>query len=128
MRMTAKMAADLAPECSATLTNWAKEHSSIHLSLGRDYLPALQPAIEHDIKNKADIFDGAIGMKLARIKGLLQKTGAPKRQKPKLPEAGTGEVRYFLPDWDDLLDEHFDFEGDSFFAALRKPSIQYATT
>jgi hypothetical protein len=113
-RMTAKMAADLAPECSATLTNWAKEHSSVHLSLGKDYLPAVQPAIEREIKDKTDVFDGPIGMKLARIKGLLEKTASPKRRKSPLPEPGSGTVSYFLPDWDDLLDEHFDFEADQF--------------
>jgi hypothetical protein len=119
-RMTKEMAASLAPGCTATLTAWASEHSSIHLSLGKDYLPAVQPAIDQEIKQKADIFDGPIGMKLAQIKGLLEKTGSPKRRKSTILEPGSGNVSYFLPDWDDLLDERFDFEGDRFSGKSRE--------
>jgi len=120
LRMTPEMAAQLAPECSTTLLAWAKQHSSVHLSLGKDYLPAVQPAVEREIGHKTEIFDGPIGMKLSRIKRLLEKTHSPKRQKPKLPQAGSGEVRYFLPDWDDLLDEKFNFEADSFSGTTRE--------
>jgi hypothetical protein len=119
-RMTPLRASALSPQCSATLLNWASNHDSIHLSLGKDYLPAVTPAIENGIKAKAKVFEGPIGMKLAQIKELLEETGSPTRHRPQLPQPGSGSVTYFLPDWDDLLDEHFDFENDTFSGSSRE--------
>jgi hypothetical protein len=119
-RMTPLKATELAPQCSLTLSTWATEHNSIHFSLGKDYLPAVAPAIERDLKGKAEVFGGPIGMKLSQIKGLLEQTGAPARHRPHLPEPGSGSVSYFLPDWDDLLDERFDFESDEFSGTSRQ--------
>lgn len=119
-RMTPLRASEWAPKCMLTLSAWATDHTSIHFSLGKDYLPAVVPAIEHNLKGKAEVFEGQIGMKLSQIKGLLQRTGAPARHRPELPEPGSGRVSYFLPDWDDLLDEHFDFESDEFSGVSRQ--------
>lgn len=118
-RMTAPLASEWAPQCRKTLTSWAENHASVHFSLGKDYLPAVTPAIEHILKNKAEIFEGPIGMKLSQIKGLLERTNSPVRHRPKLPEPGSGSVSYFLPDWDDLLDENFNFESGEFSGASR---------
>lgn len=118
-RMTIPRATEWAPLCGDTLAIWAAEHASVHFSLGKDYLPAVTPAIEHSLKHKAEIFEGPIGMKLSQIKGLLERTGSPVRHRPNLPEAGSGSVSYFLPDWDDLLDENFDFESDTFSGKSR---------
>lgn len=119
-RMTPERALEWAPQCEFTLNSWATSHTSIHFSLGKDYLPAVIPAIERGLKNKIEVFEGPIGMKLSQIKGLLQKTGAPIRRRPRLPEPGSGNVSYFLPDWDDLLDENFDFESDQFSGSSRQ--------
>jgi hypothetical protein len=119
-RMTPLIASEWAPKCLLTLNAWATDHASIHFSLGKDYLPAVVRAIEQDLKDKAQVFEGPIGMRLNRIKGLLHGTGSPARHRPELPEPGSGEVSYFLPDWDDLLDEHFDFELDEFSGASRQ--------
>ena len=119
-RMTALKASDWAAECLATLSTWSTDHASMHFSLGRDYLPAVTQAIEHELKGKAEVFEGPIGMKLSQIKGLLERTGSPPRRKHKLKEAGSGNVSYFLPDWDDLLDEHFDFESGTFSGSSRE--------
>ena len=119
-RMTPLAASAWAPHCSATLNTWAIDHSSIHFSMGKDYLPAIAPALQSEIKGKAEVFAGPIGVKLSQIKGLLQKTKAPARHQPTMPEPGSGSVSYFLPDWDDLLDENFDFDGDEFSGATRE--------
>lgn len=119
-RMTPLRAAEIAPDCTLTLKDWANDHSSIHFSLGKNYLPAVAPAIQNGLGVKSEFFDGPIGMKLHRIKGLLQRTRAPKRHRPKLSEPGSGRVSYFLPDWDDLLDADFNFSSDSFSGASRK--------
>lgn len=119
-RMTPMKASEWAPKCLPTLSAWASEHTSFHFSLGKDYLPAVAAAIEHDLKGKAEVFEGPIGMKLSQIKGLLHQTGSPVRHRPALPEPGSGSVSYFLPDWDDLLDEHFDFEKDEFSGVSRQ--------
>jgi hypothetical protein len=119
-RMTPLRASEWAPECLITLKEWATAHNSIHFSLGKDYLPAVLPAIENSLKAKSEIFAGPIGMKLSQIKTLLERTGAPVRHQPKLPNPGSGKVTYFLPDWDDLLDEHFDFESGEFSGVSRE--------
>jgi hypothetical protein len=119
-RMTPSKALELAPQCAQTLIAWAEDHNSVHFSLGKDYLPAVTPAIEKDLRGKAEVFDGPIGMKLSQIKGLLERTKAPTRHRPELPEPGSGKVSYFLPDWDDLLDGNFDFEADEFSGATRQ--------
>ena len=46
---------------------------------------------------------GPIGLKISQIKSFLDSTSPKPRIKPEL-EGGTGKIRYFLPDWDDLLD------------------------
>jgi hypothetical protein len=117
--MTTLRSSEWAPQCLQTLSTWATEHATVHFSLGKDYLPAVIPAIERGLKNKAEIFEGPIGIKLSQIKGLLERTGAPMRHRPNLPEAGSGNVSYFLPDWDDLLDERFNFESGEFSGASR---------
>lgn len=119
-RMTPLRATEWEPKCRLTLSDWATDHSSIHFSLGKDYLPAVFPTIEHDLKGKAEIFEGPIGMKLSQIKGLLERTGSPVRHRLNLPKPGSGNVSYFLPDWDDLLDEHFDFDSDEFSGSSRQ--------
>lgn len=119
-RMTPLRAEGLAPECQLVLNTWAADHALIHFSLGKDYLPAVQPAIESGLKSKSQIFEGPIGMKLSQIKGLLERTKSPARHRPTVPEPGSGSVSYFLPDWDDLLDENFDFEADEFSGASRQ--------
>lgn len=119
-RMTTVRASELEPSCIHTLSNWADNHSSIHLSLGKDYLPALSSAVNNELHSKTKIFEGPIGMKLNQIKGLLNETTATPRHQANLPEAGSGHVTYFLPDWDDLLDENFDFETDTFSGASPK--------
>jgi hypothetical protein len=113
-RMSPSRAAELAPTCSAVLDSWIKNHQRVHFSLGKDYLPAVAPAIENVLKEKAEVFEGPIGIKLQQIKSFLQSTQSPRRHMARLPQPGGGAVSYFLPDWDDLLDENFDFSTDSF--------------
>ena len=45
-RMDLSTAAAKAAECSSVLTAWAESHQSIHLSLGKDYMPAVEPALD----------------------------------------------------------------------------------
>lgn len=113
-RMNQQKALEWAPKCQAILNAWSNAHSQIHFSLGKDYLPAVEPAINSGLQSETEVFEGPIGMKLHQIKNLLENTGAPERHKPILHEPGSGEVSYFLPDWDDLLDEDFNFELDCF--------------
>ena len=114
-RMDQDTAKSKAKKCSAILQRWAADHTSIHLSLGKDYLPALQPARDSlsTHRNHIEVFEGGIGEKNRRVKNFLSQT-APTKRNPANLEGGTGHLRYFLPDWDDLLDPDFDFEADSF--------------
>ena len=120
-RMDRDAVAAKAPECCATLKEWAEDHNTIHLSLGKDYLPAVQPALDA-LGSKAKVFGGPIGMKLHQIKAFLESTSSTLRKKAEV-EAGSGKVKYFLPDWDDLLDPDFDFEQDTFSGTTRRERI-----
>ena len=118
-RMTAAMARAKADECERTIRRWKESHSSVHLSLGRDYMPAVQPGLKR-LGMEPDVFEGAIGFKQSRVKGFLESTSSPQRRTPVDLEGGSGVRSYFLPDWDDLLDEEFDFEKDRFSGPSRR--------
>ena len=118
-RMNPSIAEKNAKKYSDILRKWAPEHHTVHLSVGKDYLNALQPALtSSDIKQK--VFQGGIGQKMSQIKTLLNSTSYCSR-KPNGAEieGGTGRRSYFLPDWDDLLDPNFDFEQDVFSGSTR---------
>ena len=87
------------------------------MSLGKDYLPALQPALER-ISIESEIFQGGIGQKQSRVKSFLADSSSLPRKKVEV-EGGIGKCYYFLPDWDDLLDPDFDFETDLFSGPTR---------
>ena len=117
-RMDAATANAKAIECAATLRRWANEdHDSVHLCLGKDYLPALKPALE-SLPIPAFRLSGPIGHKNRQLKTMLESAGGMPRVNVDI-EGGTGRCRYFLPDWDDLLDPAFDFEKDRFSGSTR---------
>jgi hypothetical protein len=118
-RMSAKDALAHQAASRELLALWSQDHDRIHFSLGKDYLPAVKESIDHELKDKAEVFEGPIGMKLHQIKSFLQSTNAPKRIIPNL-RVGQSRPTYFLPDWDDLLDPHFDFVGDAFSGSTRQ--------
>lgn len=117
-RMDAATAQEKAPACCETLNEWAQSHRSIHLSLGKDYLPAVQPALEV-LGKKAKVFPGPIGEKLHQVKNFLEASSTAPRISAEV-ESGTGKMSYFLPDWDDLLDPDFDFNTDKFSGPARR--------
>ena len=116
-RMDRTTAQAKASECSTVLTKWARSHSSIDISLGKDYLPAIQPALD-TLNVRPTLFKGAIGEKLYQVKNFLEHSQAAARVKPDI-HGGSGDYLYFLPDWDDLLDPRFEFEADMFSAPSR---------
>ena len=120
-RMDRQTAKAKAGQCSTVLTKWADTHATIDIAVGQDYLPAIQPALEQ-ITITPTVFDGAIGEKLTQVKNFLQHSHAERRAKPDI-QGGSGKCLYFLPDWDDLLDPHFDFEADMFSAPTRAERV-----
>lgn len=116
-RMDSATAKARAPECSTILAKWATTHRSVHVSLGKDYMAAVQPGLE-TLGLESEVFTGGIGERLNRIKTFLRHASPPRRVNARV-EGGTGRFRYFLPDWDDLLDPAFDFAGDSFSGSSR---------
>ena len=116
-RMDFATATARAPECLTILRKWATSHRSVHVALGKDYMPAVQPGLE-TLWLESQIFAGGIGQKLHQIKTFLTETSSPRRVNVNV-EGGTGRFSYFLPDWDDLLDPQFDFDRDSFSGASR---------
>ena len=116
-RMDPATARSQADQCRRILCSWMKNHQSLHISLGKDYLPAIEPAIG-ELQIHTDIFEGTIGKKLNQVKTFLCEAETTPRVIPRL-EGGSGEYLYFLPDWDDMLDPEFDFEADEFSAPTR---------
>ena len=116
-RMDPSAATSIAPKCLRTLEKWAGYHDTFHLSVGKDYLPAVQPAIQK-LKVSTVVYSGPIGEKRSQVTSFLNGTSPGRRVKVEI-EGGTGRTRYFLPDWDDLLDSTFDFERDSFSAPFQ---------
>ena len=118
LRMTPTTARAKAAECSVILKKWADYHDSVYVSLGKDYLPALQPALD-SLPICREEFQGGIGERMRQIKTFLN--DPPSVQRVRAEVEGGGQRRhYFLPDWDDLLDPHFDFERDEFSEPTRK--------
>lgn len=118
MRMNASIYQEKAREYSNILKKWTRDHHTVHLSVGKDYLNALQPALDSsDISQ--EVFQGGIGRKMSNIKSFLESTSSDRREKIEV-EGGTGKRSYFLPDWDDLLDPNFDFEQDAFSGKTRE--------
>ena len=71
-RMSSQLAREKSAQCCATLEKWAKDHSTISLSLGKDYLPAVRPSLER-ISKKTTIFEGPIGEKSRQLKSFSRK-------------------------------------------------------
>ncbi|MCY4654899.1 MAG: tRNA-guanine transglycosylase DpdA [Dehalococcoidia bacterium] len=119
-RMSPEIVGGMIAECSTTLGKWMRSgsHRSVHLSLGKDYIPAVRPGLDA-LGLSPEVFSGGIGEKLHQIKNFLNGSSSVQRDTA-VVEAGTGRTMYFLPDWDDLLDPEFDFEDDSFSGKNRE--------
>lgn len=116
-RMDRTTAESQAPTCTSTLAKWMPNHKSVHISVGKDYMPAIQPGLDK-LNLSPVFFEGGIGRKLKQVKTFFHTSQAVARVKPQV-EAGSGQCLYFLPDWDDVLDPAFDFEADAFSAPRR---------
>ena len=117
-RMTPAMAREKATECSAILKKWADYHDAVYFSLGKDYLPAVEPALKRT-SLPVTPFQGSRGEKASQIKAFLNSTPPVQRVRADV-NGGAGRHCYFLPDWDDLLDPNFDFEQDTFSGPTRE--------
>lgn len=115
-RMDRATAVELAPAVGETAKGWTSRYESIHFCLGKDYLSAF-PQDYEPLWNRAEIFDGPIGIKRQRLGTFIRSLKTTSRTV--VPDSPAGRLAYFLPDWDDLLDPDFDFEKDSFSAAKR---------
>ena len=112
-RMDSQAAALHAHQCTSTLRKWSDSHSSVHLALGKDYLPAIQPGMD-GIDLAPNYFGGPIGQKQSQLKKFLYQQSPKPRETQTPPQRRQGRLAYFLPDWDDLLDPEFDFAQDTF--------------
>ena len=117
-RLTPATAAALSAQCARVFGKWRDSHASIHLALGRDYLPAITPALVGGFPT--EFFHGGIGEKQGRLKKFLHsQPSKPRNRKNTERSAGFLAPKYFLPDWDDMLDPDFDFARDAFSAPKR---------
>ena len=121
LRMTPERARTLTDQCQSALSKWrADGHADVHVALGKDYMPAVEPGLAA-YGDKVRRFEGGIGEKRRQLNDLLRSFSA-KPRKPRFidpPPAADTPSLYFLPDWDDLLDPNFDFDGDDFSGNTR---------
>lgn len=116
-RMDRSTAAAHSIQCEQVLKKWTTDHDSVHLALGRDYAPAIQPGLDN-LDIIPEFFGGPIGMKLSQVKKFLH-SQTPQRRERADTTPTSGPLKYFIPDWDDLLDPNFNFALDSFSGATR---------
>lgn len=109
-RMTRDLSNKWRPGSTKTLQAWGQRHDSVSLVLGKDYLPALDRDLLDRRGIKTEVVRGGIGTKLGGLRNLLH--GMEHQTRPAKPDASPGRPLYFLPDWDDMLDKHFDFAAD----------------
>lgn len=121
LRMTPEIAQAQVAQCRDALSKWRGDgHANIHVALGKDYLPAVEPGLAA-YGDKVGRFEGGIGAKRRQLNDLLRSFSAEPRT-PRFIEPAPAANRpplYFLPDWDDLLDPHFNFNGDNYSANTR---------
>lgn len=119
MRMDQDRARAKAGECAMILRRWREEEriSKVHVVLGPDYQPAVAPALE-SIGAECQYFDGPIGMRQSQVRNFLHQHSEERKKKyiQRIP----GAMRYFIPDWDDMLDPDFNFDSDTFSEPDRK--------
>src|SRR5215218_7582810 len=111
-RMTRDLSDKWRPGSTKTLQAWGQQHDSVSLVLGKDYLPALDRNLLEQRGINTKVVQGGIGTKLGCLRHLLH--GMEHQARPAKPDVLPGRPLYFLPDWDDMLDKHFDFATDRF--------------
>lgn len=121
-RMTYERAKELEGQVLGTLKEWANACETLTVICGRDYLQPLSNCIRGAGFKNIEIADGSIGRKLQFLHDYLQQRPSSRRSAVTLAEVDRLRTHqmYFLPDWDDMLDEHYDFENDHFSTANRK--------
>lgn len=118
-RMTYERARELQGQVLGVLKEWASICTSLTVVCGKDYLWPISDCLHDAGFRDVQIADGPIGKKLQFLLHYLQRTPSSRRTTVAEIEKLRTQM-YFLPDWDDMLDEHYDFETDRFSAATRK--------
>lgn len=116
-RMTLERARLISREATEVARRWAQEHASVHLVLGKDYLAALDTDALRAQGVEPTVAEGPIGRKLQHLSQLMKRLRGPRRPRP---PRSLDRPLYFLPDWDDMVDEGYDFQADRFSARDRK--------
>lgn len=111
-RMTRDRADGWKAASTKTLRDWGGQYDSVSLLLGKDYLRALEPEVLE--RDGVKPIEGGIGTKNGKLRSMLH--GMGRQDRPSGPEPPLDRMLYFLPDWDDMLDERYDFEADRFSA------------
>jgi hypothetical protein len=112
-RMTTNRANELYGSVNKTLAEWSTAHSRVDLILGQDYLSSIDRRQVHQLYPASHVAEGPIGMKLNQLHRLLRTIGSACRPST-LELQRRDSLTYFLPDWDDFIDEDFDFGNDTF--------------
>jgi hypothetical protein len=117
VRMTSPRAERMSAKVTNDLRSLMPSHGKVNLVMGRDYLQSINFDALGDDRHAFHFTEGGIGSKLGQLHELLRTFPSEKRRVREAPRLG--RPLYFLPDWDDFVDQDFDFEKDK-FSTLRR--------
>uniref|UniRef100_A0A7C1FSA0 DUF6884 domain-containing protein n=1 Tax=Thermomicrobium roseum TaxID=500 RepID=A0A7C1FSA0_THERO len=124
-RLTPERAAELLPSTQETLTRWRTFARHVTVVAGRDYAQILTSALAHAGFEAVSLLPGGIGEKRAQMRAALAVLGGgvTARRDP----ADCAPRTYFLPDWEDFVDPHYDFERDQYSAPATERNRVHAS-
>lgn len=130
LRMTRDLADKRKSGTTEILRNWvvgdqSKKYDDVSILLGKDYRRALDFDVLEQNGIRLEPIEGGIGTKNGKLRNMLHSMEHESR--PRKPEHLDNRMLYFLPDWDDMLDEHYDFEADCFSAPKANRSEVHST-
>ncbi|MCA9045230.1 MAG: hypothetical protein KDA69_12965 [Planctomycetaceae bacterium] len=118
-RMTADRARELSGNVTETLLNWGLSHDRVDFVLGKDYAATIDEPVLRESYKSCEVVPGGIGLKQQQFRDLLYSAS---RQSPRRCDRELKRKTrplYFLPDWDDFIDESYDYENDQFSSPTR---------
>jgi hypothetical protein len=117
-RMTPRRAQELCDSVTETLVDWSPGHDQAVFVLGQDYVRSINRNVIARFYREHRVVEGPIGIKMGQFQEMLRSQATAARLAgQELPRLS--RPLYFLPDWDDFIDENYDFINDEFSTEKR---------
>jgi len=117
-RMTSTLADRLCQSVTGTLVKWSVGHHRVDFVIGQDYVRSIDGNEIAKRYFEHRVVEGPIGVKLNQLHDMLRSEGSASRPAER-ELTRLDRPLYFLPDWDDFIDENYDFINDRFSTEKR---------